>query len=301
MRNPTFPIQTQEKLKGKMRAKIRDTEIYFDIEGAGLIPDGSRMREKPVAFIIHGGPGADHTSYKPTLSCLSDRLQLVYFDHRGQGRSLRGPKETYTLENNVEDMEALRQHLGLDKIVVLGTSYGGMVALSYAVRYPEMVESLIVIASAADSGFIAAGKENLAVRGTKEQQAIARPLWEGKFESEEQLREYFRLMMPLYSLTYNPVSSSPESWKRTILSVDAINVAFGGFLRSYNVREELQKITAPTLVIGGRHDWICPPEFSEEIVKRIPDAKLMIFENSGHLIRVDEPEGLLDAIADFIV
>ena len=62
-------------------------------------------------------------------------MQLVYFDHRGQGRSARGAKETYTLDNNVEDMEALRQHLGLDQIVVIGASYGGMVALTYASRY----------------------------------------------------------------------------------------------------------------------------------------------------------------------
>ncbi len=61
-----------------MRAKIRDTEIYFDIEGSGLVVDGSRMREKPVAFLIHGGPGADHTSFKPSFSSLSQKMQLVY-------------------------------------------------------------------------------------------------------------------------------------------------------------------------------------------------------------------------------
>lgn len=282
-----------------MRAKIRDTEIYFDIEGAGLIPDGSRMREKPIAFVIHGGPGADHSSYKPTFSRLSETMQLVYFDHRGQGRSARGPKETYTLENNVEDMEALRQYLGLEKIAVIGTSYGGMVALSYASRYPDKVQSLIVIATAAHNGFLAKAKDNLAVKGTEEQQAIARFLWEGSFENEAQLKEYFQLMLPLYSVTYKPVSP-PKSWDRTILSVDAINVAFGGFLRSYNLTEDLHKITAPTLVIGGRHDWICPPEFSEDIARRIPHAELRIFENSGHLIRIDEPEALLEAIARFI-
>ncbi len=283
-----------------MRAKIRDTEIYFDIEGAGLIPDGSTMREKPIAFVIHGGPGADHSSYKPTFSRLSETMQLVYFDHRGQGRSARGAKETYTLENNVEDMEALRQYLGLEKIAVIGTSYGGMVALSYASRYPVMVQSLIVIATAADNGFLAKAKDNLAARGTEEQQAIARFLWESSFENEAQLKEYFQLLMPLYSITYKSVSSPPKSWDRTILSVDAINVAFGGFLRSYNVAGELHKITAPTLVIGGRYDWICPPEFSEDIARRIPHAELRIFENSGHLIRVDEPEALLEAIAGFI-
>ena len=283
-----------------MRAKIRDTEIYFDVEGSGLVVDGSRMREKPVAFVIHGGPGADHTSYKPTISPLSHKMQLVYFDHRGQGRSARGPKETYTLENNVEDMEALRQYLGLDKIVVLGSSYGGMVALSYAVRYPQNISHLIVIATVADSRFLRRAKEILAERGTEEQKVVAERLWNGTFENEEQLRQYFQVMMPMYSLTYDP-KSRQEGGNRTILSLDAINVAFSGFLRSYNVLDQLHKITAPTLVIGGQHDWICPPEFSEEIARVIPNADLRIFENSGHLIRADEPEALLDAIAGFLV
>ncbi|NES03056.1 MAG: alpha/beta fold hydrolase [Okeania sp. SIO2F4] len=283
-----------------MRAKIRDTEIYFDIEGAALVPNGDGMREKPIAFVIHGGPGADHTSYKPTFSRLSEKLQLVYFDHRGQGRSARGAKESYTLDNNVEDMEALRQYLGLEKIVIIGTSYGGMVALSYAVRYPQNVQSLIVIATAGSYRFLELAKVNLAEKGTKEQQASAELLWDGNFENEEQLKEYFQIMMPLYSITYKPETPG-KSWNRTILSPDAINVAFGGFLRSYNVLDQLHKITAPTLVIAGKHDWICPPELSEEIAKAIPNADLRIFENSGHLIRVDEPEALLDAIIGFLV
>lgn len=283
-----------------MRAKIRDTEIYFDVEGCSLVVDGQGIREKLIAFLIHGGPGADHTSYKPTFSSLGRKLQLVYFDHRGQGRSARGPKETYTLENNVEDMEALRQYLGLDKIVLLGTSYGGMVALSYAVRYPQNVSHLIVIATAGSSLFLQRAKEILAQRGTDEQKAIASRLWDGSFENEEQLSEYFQVMGPMYSLTHNS-SSSRGALDKTIFSVDAINVAFGGFLRDYNVLNELHKITSPTLIIGGRHDWICAPEFSEEIAKAIPNADLRIFENSGHLIRADEPEALLDVIAGFLV
>jgi proline iminopeptidase len=283
-----------------MRARIRDTEIYFDVEGAGLVPDGARMKEKPVAFVIHGGPGADHTSFKPTFSPLSKKMQLVYFDHRGQGRSQRGPKETYTLENNVEDMEALRRYLGLDKIVVIGASYGGMVALTYASRYPEHVSHLIAIVTVPDSRFLERAKQILAERGTEEQNAIAQHLWDGTFRDEEHLREYFRILGPLYSLTFDP-DSPQNSWKRAILSADAINQAFGGFLRTYDVREHLPRITAPTLVIGARHDWICPPEFSEEIATLIPNADLRIFENSGHGVRADEPEALMDAIAGFIV
>jgi proline iminopeptidase len=284
-----------------MWAKIRDTEIYFDVEGAGLVVVGDRMREKPVAFLVHGGPGVDHTSFKPALSPLSRKMQLVYFDHRGQGRSARGPKESYTLDNNVEDMEALRRYLGLDKIVVIGGSYGGMVALTYASRYPAQVSHLIVMVTVADARFLTRAQEILAERGTEAQKAIAQRLWDGNFEHEDQLREYFQVTRTLYSVTAKPDDPPPKAWNRSILSPDAINVAFGGFLRTYDIRSQLPQITAPTLIIGARHDWICPPEFSEEIAQLIPNSDLRIFENSGHSIRADEPEALLDAIAGFIV
>jgi proline iminopeptidase len=283
-----------------MRAKIRDTEIYFDVEGAGLVPDGSRMREKPIAFLVHGGPGADHTSFKPTFSPLSSKMQLVYFDHRGQGRSARGAKESYTLDNNVEDMEALRQYLGLERIVVIGMSYGGMVALTYAIRYPDQVSHLIVAVTVPDARFLQRARANLEERGTEEQQAIAQHLWDGTFRDEDHLRQYFRVMASLYSLTHTP-DAPQDGWNRAILSSDAINHAFAGFLRSYDVRGDLCRITAPTLVIGARHDWICPPEFSKEIAALIPNSDLRIFEQSGHSVRADEPQALLDAIAGFIV
>jgi proline iminopeptidase len=70
-----------------MRAALRGTEIYFDIEGMGLAPEGNAMRERPVGFLIHGGPGGDHSGFKPAFTPLSARMQLVYFDHRGNGRA----------------------------------------------------------------------------------------------------------------------------------------------------------------------------------------------------------------------
>lgn len=73
-----------------MRLHVRDTELYFDVEGTGLVPEGPLMRERQVALVIHGGPGSDHSGFKPVFSPLADTMQLVYFDHRGQGRSARG-------------------------------------------------------------------------------------------------------------------------------------------------------------------------------------------------------------------
>lgn len=282
-----------------MYAHVRDTTLYFDVEGPGLVTDGPQMRERPTAFAIHGGPGGDHTSVRPVFAPLADQLQLVYFDHRGQGRSARGPRESYTLENNVEDMEALRQHLGLDTIIVMGVSYGGMVALTYAARYPRRVARLVLIVTAAHRGFITRAKEILAERGTPEQQRVAQRLWEGTFESEEQMREYFAVMGPLYSLRHDP-SAAEIAARRAIYSPDAINEGFGGFLRNYDVTAQLGAITAPTLVIAGRHDWICPPELSEEIAQRIPGARLRIFEQSSHRVWADEPEAFLSTLRAFL-
>lgn len=285
-----------------MRAAIRDTELYFDIEGLGLVPDGPRMRCKPPAFLIHGGPGGEHGGFKPGFSPLADRMQLVYFDHRGQGRSARGNPESYTLDNNVEDMEALRRHLGTGPIVSIGTSYGGMVAMAHAARYPEAVSHLVLIVTAAHAGFNARARQIIAERGTPEMQTVCDQLWTGELDTEAKLRHYYEVMGPMYSRRYDPAAAHIARL-RGIVSTDAINMAFkpGGFLQTYDLRPELPQITAPTLVLAGRHDWICPPEFSEEIARLIPRADLRIFEHSSHAIRADEPEAMLEAIAGFVV
>src|SRR5579863_7075377 len=177
-----------------MRAKIRDTEIYFDVEGIGLVPDGATMRENKVAFVIHGGPGGDHSSFKGPLTPLAERMQLVYFDHRGQGRSARGDPATYTLDENVEDMEALRQHLGLGPIVSIGTSYGGMVALAHAARYPASVSHLIAVVTAAHGGFMRRAQEIARERGTREQQRVSDTLWRGELRDAETMRHFYEVM-----------------------------------------------------------------------------------------------------------
>jgi proline iminopeptidase len=282
-----------------MKAKIRGTEIFFDIEGASIVVEDNLIREKPVAFLLHGGPGGDHTSYKPLFSALADRFQLVYIDHRGQGRSARGDRSNYTLYNNIEDIEALRKYLGLEQIIVIGGSYGGMVALGYAARYPHAVSHLIAYATVASYEFLAKAQQTLQEIGTPVQIEIAQQLWDGNFRSNDELKTYFELLNPLYSYRNKSVPQPTDNSER-ILAYEATNEAFSGFLRSYDIRSELPKIVAPTLVLAGRHDWICAPEFGEEIARLIPNSQLQIFEESGHLLRVDEPERLIDSIAQFV-
>ena len=284
-----------------MRARIRDAEIFFDIDGPGLVPDGPRMRERPVAFAIHGGPGGDHSGFKPGYGELTRAMQVVYFDHRGQGRSGRGDPARWTLDEAVEDMEVLRRHLGCGPIVSIGTSYGGMVALAHAARYPDAVSHLVAVVTAAHGGFIPRAQEILTERGTPEQQALCAKVWSGGFESEAELKRYYRVMGPLYSAKFD-AEKAEDGIARTIHSPEALNLAFkpDGFLRRFDVRPELARITAPTLVIAGALDWICPPEFSQEIHRLIPGSKLVVIEGASHSLRVDAPERLFSEIIDFV-
>lgn len=108
-------------------------------------------------------------------------------------------------------------------------------------------------------------------------------------------------MGPLYALRHDPAAAAATR-THDILAPDAINRAFapGGFLQTFDLRPELPRITAPTLVLAGRHDWICPPEFSEEIARLIPGSRLRVFEHSSHSVRVDEPEAMVDEIRRFV-
>ena len=287
-----------------MLAKVRDTEIFFDILGSSLAIENGALIERPTSFVSHGGPGAEHSVMRPGMDPLGEYSQVIYWDHRGQGRSARGDIKKYNLDENVEDMEALRIHLGIEKIVSVGTSYGGMVAMAHAARYPHSVSKLLLIVTAAHAGFNARAQQIVATRGNALEIEAARKLWAGELTTVDAMRDFFRSTWALYSTTFNESkrATNEESLQRFIYSPDAMNQAFapGGFLQSYDLRPELKNIIAPTLILAGRHDWICAPEFSEEIHKLIPSSQLKIFEKSSHSIRGDEPEEFHQTVREFI-
>lgn len=287
-----------------MRAKVRGTEIFFDIEGMGLVPIGDKMVEKQVCFVVHGGPGVDHSSFKPWLSPLADYMQLVYVDHRGNGRSARGPIESYTLDNNVDDLDALREYLGLEKINVLGWSYGGFVSLTYAIRYPDRVSHLIALAtSPCFDETIRRAKEIAAERATPEQAKHLPDLWAGKVASDDAMRESLKDLGPLYTAWNKPGDprAEGEAGLRPILSHDALNYGFGACLHDYDVRADLGRITAPTLVLGAKYDWITPLDQSEIIAQGIPNSRLEVFEYSGHHLALEEPDKFFRKVRAFLI
>ncbi|MCX5659352.1 MAG: alpha/beta fold hydrolase [Planctomycetota bacterium] len=290
-----------------MFASIRGTRIYFDVDGMGLVPAPAspgvpaRMVERPVLFLVHGGPGGDHSNFKFNLAELRDTVQLVYIDHRGSGRSQPADPSTYTLDHNIDDLDALRTHLGLQRISILGSSYGGMVAQGYALRYPDRVANLILSATAPSHRTFDEARRILQERGTPEQRAQFDRVMSGGLESLAHVHEYFRVMGPLYAVAFD-LRKWEENLPRLTFTPAQFNLSFApnGFLRSFDYLDQLHKIMCPTLVLAGRHDWICPVSQSEEIAKRIPRAHLKVFPNAAHMIASDEREAYLAAVRGFM-
>jgi proline iminopeptidase len=131
---------------------VNGVRLFFDVEGAALVPDGPRLREQPTLILLHGGPGFDHSIYKPAFSARSDVAQVIYLDQRGNGRSEDGPRESWTLAQWGDDVRGFCDALGIAKPIVYGASFGGMVALAYATRHPDHPAKLILVSTDAKGG-----------------------------------------------------------------------------------------------------------------------------------------------------
>lgn len=282
-----------------MKARVNGAEIYFDIEGMGLAPVGPDMVEKPACFVLHGGPGLDHSYFKPWLTPLADVMQLVYVDHRGTGRSERVASETCTIEQMADDLEALRQLLGLGKVVLLGNSFGGFLAQIYALRHPDSVAKLILVTTSDSHEFYAAATGELHKRGTPEQIAAAPALFDGSVTTEEHFARWWDIMMPLYFAHWDD-ERGKNMVSRIIGNPVVCAYMFANEIPKFDVRAGLPGVTVPTLVISGREDWVTPVGESERLARTIPGAELVIFDHSGHMPFIEEQAGFVDAVKRFV-
>jgi proline iminopeptidase len=283
-----------------MKAAIRGTEIYFDIAGMHIAPHKNDFVERPVLFLLHGGPGGDHLRFKQHSLELQEVAQLVFIDHRGCGRSKKTKASDYTLENNIEDVEALRQHLGLDRIMIMGTSYGGIVAQGYAIKYPKHLDKLLLVVTAPSFRFIEAAKAVVKKRANPQQHAMCERLWQGDLHSPQDISEFFKVMDSLYSVKSKKTGKAVFSKMNTQWCFEAWRQGFCGFMRTFDLTPKLKKIKCPTLILGGNDDWICPPSQSREIAKHIPHAQLKIFKNCGHTMAVDVHDQYIKIMKKFI-
>lgn len=281
-----------------MRVAVNGVRLYVDVEGAGLVADGPLMREKPTLILLHGGPGADHSLYKPGFSALGDLVQIVYYDHRGCGRSEDGPPESWTLAQWADDLKALCDALGIDRPIVLGTSFGGFVAQAYATRHPGHLGKLILIATAARVDFAAVYAAFARLGGAEAEQA-ARAYWSAP--SEATRSRYREICLPLYSARRHPA----EDWLARAITRNGTGVRFNGPDNEQGRMDfsaDLAAIRCPVLVMGGEDDPIMPIGFSETIARSLP-AELVRFERfpgCGHSLVADDPERAFALIRNFI-
>ena len=286
-----------------MHVLVNGVRLFFDVEGAKLVPDGPVMRERPTVLLLHGGPGFDHAIYKPAYSALADVAQVIYLDHRGNGRSDAGPKETWALPQWGDDVRAFCDALGIDRPIVLGVSFGGMVALSYATRHPAHPAKLIVISTEAAGGSHRERRVALFERlGGPEVGALARRrfLEVGGQPDQAALDAWRRLAMPHYTR----VPRGADAIARTVSRPEVLHwfTRPGGESHTFNMLPDLARIRCPTLVMGGEDDPMLPIECQADIAAALP-AQLVRFERFAdcrHGVVPDAPEQAIASIRNFI-
>ncbi|MEL7465014.1 MAG: alpha/beta fold hydrolase [Pseudomonadota bacterium] len=273
---------------------MNDVSLFFDVEGAGLVPDGPAMREKPTLILLHGGPGADHSLFKPRWSGLSDIAQIIYLDHRGNGRSEDGDPADWTLAQWGDDVRGLCDALGIERPIVCGVSFGGFVAQSYATRHADHIGGLILISTAAKFDFDAM-LDAFEAKGGAEAREAAANYWLNP--TAESRARYGEICFPLY---YQGEVDADAMARLIFKNPPALH--FNGLRNEQgrmDFRAALADFRAPTLILAGDDDPITPPAFTAAIHRALPEgvARYMTYENCGHGVMEDRPDAMNDVRA----
>jgi pimeloyl-ACP methyl ester carboxylesterase len=277
-----------------VRVRVEDVRLYFDVEGMGLVPEGPTMRERPTIVCLHGGPGFDHSTLKPFLAPLADSAQLIFLDHRGQGRSDESSPDRWNLDTWIEDIRGFCDVLGIEKPIILGQSFGGMVALGVAIRHPDLPGRLIVSSSTAKF------REDRALAmferlGGEEPRLVAERFFHEP--NEESFDAFMATCLPLY--TQSP--PDPDIRARIRMRQEVGFHFFRDEIRTYDWFDDLNRIRCPTLILAGELDPITTVLDHEEMAAAIRGSRLEVFRDAGHGVFRDKPDDALRVIRDFVL
>ena len=268
-----------------MHIQVNGARLFFDVVGPALAPEGDRMIERPPLIVLHGGPGFDHASLRPYFDRFSDSHQVIYLDHRGNGRS-GGARDGWSLAQWGDDIHGFCQALAIQAPVVFGQSFGGMVAMSYAARHPEGPSKLVLSSTAGRMNLPAtfAAMERL---GGAEARPIAETFWTAP--SEALAADYIKVCMPLYNPGPPRDGSNRE---RSILRTEVMFHFIEGEQRRMDLLGGLAAVRCRTLVLAGGIDPITPPSCAQAILEALPKdlGELVVFEDAGHGVYRDHPD-----------
>ncbi|HUF12996.1 MAG TPA: alpha/beta fold hydrolase [Longimicrobiales bacterium] len=279
-----------QKRDERRRARVDGAELYVRWLGDG-----------PPVLCMHGGLGLDHTSFRPWLDPLSEDFSLIYYDHRGNGRSTV-PDDWTRVDHEVwaEDAERLRLELGLERIFLFGHSYGAFLALEYAIRHPDSLLGLILCSAAPAMDYPDVMFANAAARATPEQLAAVQRAFTMPAESVEAVRDLWLSIVPVYVHGVSD-DAARAAFDRTVYRPDAYARSIFECLPSYDVSPALPSLDVPTLVLSGRHDWATPPEQGgERLAALLPQAELVVFEDSGHYPFIEENAAFLETMRGWL-
>jgi len=265
-------------------------------------------------FLIAGGPGGTHYGLR-SFDSLSRTNTLVYYDGLGRGKSDTAKKVTeYTLERDIEDLEGLRKAMGFEKINILGHSYGGVVAQAYAIKYPQLVKHLIIANSFHSFIMWQANDDN----SNHEIKTNYPEIWDALMKVREQgavssdpIHQQIYGQVPYgFLYAYNPDNFKSRGRKPypnpfnsklyyQIVGKDG-DFIVGSDIGSFDFRKQLKDLKMPILIIGGRYDRVAVPSMMIKYMDYCPQAKYIMFENSGHNPQVEEPAKEFTLITDFL-
>jgi proline iminopeptidase len=243
------------------------------------------MVAKPALLLLHGGPGFDHSSFRPYFDRFADTHQVVYFDQRGHGRSdQRDDPSGWDLDAWADDVVRLSDALGIVRPVVLGTSFGGFVAIRYAARHPQHPSKLILSSTLARPDFGLVESRFAQIGGPAAAAAYRRLYAEGD-QSLENWLAFAENNLPLYN--HSPSEISPARTRENFEVLEHFHAPFAAM----DLRDDVGRIEVPTLVLVGRDDPMTPHECSTEIASLLPDglAQLAIVDDAGHGTFRDQP------------
>jgi proline iminopeptidase len=263
---------------------------------------GNVQSELPPMFVVSGGPGLAW-DYLELPSAIEERLTLVHLELVGTGGSARlaDPRE-YTRARDVADIEAVRAHFDANEILLVGHSYGGFVALEYALAHPQRVAGLVLYDTAATSGptLWAEIRTNIEARAGAPwfEDAAAAFAGSPRSHDDDDLAASFRRAGPLYLHDY---AADPARWDAWLARVRiSFARASTAPTEPYDVRPRLVELGMPTLVIVGASDFVCSPAMARALTHGITDAELVELPASGHFGHVEQPEAFAAAVLDFV-
>ena len=277
--------------------------LFYDVVGSQLGISGASTNERQALLLLHGGPGLDHMVFRPAFDPLSKKFQLIYLDQRGCGRSDDGPRDKWHLNQWADDVAEAIERIGIEKPLVLGTSFGGFVAQRFASRYPDALSGLILM-STAPRVDLNATINGLGELGGKNARRAA-----ADFFSDAAVpgvvETYFDTCLSLYTMGEIDL----EVMGRVIQRPDVMMHFFDkdGEFKDVNVSADLQDIKVPTLVVHGADDPVFPIYLARETFDLLPDIgrvpgmrkELVEIDSCGHLSEQDAPEKIIAAITHF--